>query len=117
MMKTNTVAVVVLLSIAATPGWAFQEQRIGGGPAPAAGTAPAALGPETGSSLADTEAVSKNPAGTEVRIPGLGKLGVIPKVDFGLELLYGAADSKRPSDPPAGSENADGVTLRGKLRF
>src|SRR5262245_11135402 len=32
--------------------------------------------------------------GTEVRIPGLGKVGVLPKLDFGLELLYGANEPK-----------------------
>ena len=75
-------------------------------------------GPDAGAALAGDETGAKSPAGTEVRIPGLGKLGVIPKVDFGLELLYGAADPKRPtSEPPAGSENAEGVTVRGKLKF
>lgn len=31
----------------------------------------------------------KQAEGTDVKIPGLGMLGTIPKVDFGLELLYG----------------------------
>jgi hypothetical protein len=31
----------------------------------------------------------KQTEGTDVKIPGLGTLGTIPKVDFGLELLYG----------------------------
>jgi hypothetical protein len=31
-------------------------------------------------------------AGTEIRIPGLGNVGTVPKLDFGLELLYGASD-------------------------
>ena len=29
-----------------------------------------------------------------MRIPGFGKVGVLPKLDFGLELLYGATESK-----------------------
>ena len=38
-------------------------------------------------------------AGTEVRIPGVGSLGVLPKLDFGLELLYGANETNgRPDD-------------------
>lgn len=32
---------------------------------------------------------SPTPKGTEITIPGLGSLGTIPKLDFGLELLYG----------------------------
>jgi hypothetical protein len=31
----------------------------------------------------------KQTEGTDVKIPGLGTLGTIPKVDFGLDLLYG----------------------------
>jgi hypothetical protein len=30
-----------------------------------------------------------SPKGTELTIPGLGAIGTIPKLDFGLELLYG----------------------------
>ena len=41
--------------------------------------------------------------GTEVRIPGFGKVGVLPKLDFGLELLYGATESK---GLPAGQDRA-----------
>jgi len=29
------------------------------------------------------------PKGTEVAIPGIGVVGTLPKLDFGLELLYG----------------------------
>ena len=28
--------------------------------------------------------------GTEVTIPGIGSVGKLPKLDFGLELLYGS---------------------------
>ncbi len=38
--------------------------------------------------LNDTMAVGKS-KGTDVTIPGLGTLGTLPKLDFGLELLYG----------------------------
>lgn len=34
--------------------------------------------------------VGTTAAGTEIQIPGLGTVGVLPKLDFGLELLYGA---------------------------
>lgn len=38
--------------------------------------------------LNDTQAAGKS-SGTEITIPGFGSLGTIPKLDFGLELLYG----------------------------
>jgi hypothetical protein len=52
-------------------------------------------------------------SGTEVRIPGLGKLGVLPKMDFGLELLYGANDSKQQ---PEAQQPAEDLTIRGSLK-
>jgi hypothetical protein len=51
--------------------------------------------------------------GTEVRIPGFGKVGVLPKLDFGLELLYGATESRgRPEEK---SEPSD-VQIRGTIK-
>jgi hypothetical protein len=52
--------------------------------------------------------------GTEVKIPGFGTVGVLPKLDFGLELLYGATDARggRPDDK---SEPSD-VQIRGTIK-
>ncbi|MEZ5907666.1 MAG: hypothetical protein R3D31_02575 [Hyphomicrobiaceae bacterium] len=50
--------------------------------------------------------------GTEVRVPGLGKLGVLPKLDFGLELLYGAAEPKVRED----EKGPEDLTIRGSLK-
>jgi hypothetical protein len=52
-------------------------------------------------------------SGTEVRIPGLGKVGVLPKLDFGLELLYGATDQEKGL--PEKSEPSD-VQIRGTIK-
>jgi hypothetical protein len=65
----------------------------------------------TGTSL-DT---SPPAAGTEVRIPGLGKLGVIPKLDFGLELLYGGREERAP-EPDRNRAETDDVHIRGSIR-
>lgn len=89
---------------------AFQEQRQGA-PAPAAEkAAPQAERPTAA-------AVPVVPQGTEVRVPGFGKLGVLPKIDFGLELLYGGADAQRqaPSSAPAG-DPSDGMAVRGSIK-
>jgi hypothetical protein len=56
-------------------------------------------------------------SGTEVRIPGLGKLGVLPKLDFGLELLYGVTEEKRLEDEKGPQDpSEDGVQIRGTLK-
>ena len=80
----------------AAPAVAFQEQSAGAGSAVAG--APSAQAPDLDLSLPES-GIARGP-GTEVRIPGVGTLGVLPKLDFGLELLYGANDSAgaRPDD-------------------
>ncbi|MCC7252874.1 hypothetical protein [Hyphomicrobium sp.] len=105
------------LALVSPSAHAFQEQ--GGGAVPVAPTpsAPAEAQPSapvgTGLDFSTPRVESGDSAGTEVRIPGLGKLGVLPKMDFGLELLYGANDSKQPEpvDPPA-----EDLTVRGTIK-
>src|SRR5262249_39816807 len=53
------------------------------------------------------------PPGTEIRIPGLGKVGVLPKLDFGLELLYGASEQKGTVED---KDTPDDVQLRGPFK-
>jgi hypothetical protein len=114
------VAVAIALCAFAPPLLAFQE---GGGsdkvPATAAPAvevpkaAPTAPAPGKGLSLKAPELSIGQGTGTEVRIPGFGSVGVLPKLDFGLELLYGATDSRnRPDDR---SEPSD-VQIRGTIK-
>jgi hypothetical protein len=106
----------VALAIASTSASAFQEQQSGGAPAPAAPAATAPAVPDTrGTELTTPSAAEGGAAGTEVRIPGLGKLGVLPKMDFGLELLYGANETKRP-DAVDSETPADDLTVRGTIK-
>ena len=110
-------AVVAAVGAFAQPLLAFQE---GGGekPGPAA-EAPAPEAPKSAPALGKNlnlkmpEVSIGQGTGTEVRIPGFGKVGVLPKLDFGLELLYGATDSRgRPDDK---SEPSD-VQIRGTIK-
>jgi hypothetical protein len=52
-------------------------------------------------------------SGTELRIPGVGSIGKLPKLDFGLELLYGGnndpATEKR-------DENDGDVQIKGSIK-
>lgn len=51
---------------------------------------------------------------TELNIPGVGTIGKIPKLDFGLELLYGNSADETPN---AEVENRqDDVLIKGKIR-
>jgi hypothetical protein len=117
MKFTVFLGLTVALAVASMPARAFQEQQSGGAPVTPAPAAQAAPLETTNPGLGVSEApavVDVGEPGTEVRIPGLGTLGVLPKMDFGLELLYGARDAKQPdavTDLPA-----DDLRIRGSLK-
>lgn len=61
--------------------------------------------------------------GTELKIPGLGTIGVLPKLDFGLELLYGSSNPNPPAaelhqEQGAGKDalGDNDVLIRGTLK-
>lgn len=103
-------AILGLLSSAAL---AFQESK--GGPAPSGG---AQVAPKLDITPNEKTLVAPT-TGPEIRIPGLGKLGVLPKLDFGLELLYGVNDPQPPGPPSVNDradDKSDGVQIRGRLK-
>ena len=105
----NGFAIGVALALALLAGprvYAFQEQTTGARspPAQAEQPAPRLSRPPTKTPRPLRRDAAKPDTGTEIRIPGLGKLGVLPKMDFGLELLYGAAEQK-PAGVPEGMPN------------
>ena len=111
-MKVFLAAAVGICLLAGT-ALAFQETGQGGAkspdkPAPAAKTKPLDL---------STDSANRGKGDNAVRIPGLGTLGVLPKLDFGLELLYGEgqAQAVKPRDnEPA--ENSDGLQIKGTFK-
>ena len=110
-LRGSMVIAGLVVAFAATQAFAFQEQRQGGSPGAASSPAPAV-------DLSSPPSQDARPgSGTEVRIPGLGRLGNLPRMDFGLELLYGAAETKQPI-APAGREEPrdDDLTIRGSVR-
>jgi hypothetical protein len=98
------------LALASSAAFAFQEQQ-------ATAAKPAVQAVASADSAAAGVVDIPVGKGTAVRIPGLGTLGVIPKMDFGLELLYGVADAggqaKRP-DPK--NTDVDDVLIRGTIK-
>lgn len=98
----------LMLALAGTASVALEEQK---GPAAPAGA-------EGGAAVRDAAPPAKS-EGTEIRIPGLGKLGTLPKMDFGLELLYGATETGTPApQEPAKIDNnlPDDLTIRGSVK-
>lgn len=62
--------------------------------------------------LALPDAEAREEEGTSITIPGFGKIGTLPKLDFGLELLYKDDDASRPVDQP----EEDGLSIKGRLK-
>lgn len=111
------IVVGTVLAAASSAAMAFQEQRQIQG-APAAQPAPSQSQPGVKAEGDLTVApASRSTGGTEVRIPGLGMLGILPKMDFGLDLLYGATDQQRsPATPADKPEENDGLAIRGSIK-
>lgn len=108
---------LMLAGLVGVPALAFQEQQGGtAGAAPPAVSEPGDATP--GSAPASEFSVPgkvESERGTEVSIPGLGKLGVLPKMDFGLELLYGANGQQEKLENDPGPETDD-LRIRGSVK-
>ena len=107
-------AAAALLALS-EPLWAFQESGASQPEAEAPAEAPKNLpAPSKSLNLKMPEMSIGQGTGTEVKIPGFGTVGVLPKLDFGLELLYGATDARGPR-PDDKSEPSD-VQIRGTIK-
>lgn len=112
MVFARLIGGAVALSLMGSAALAFQETKGGA----AGGQLPVAQ-PQSKILDLGSEAPAAKPSGTEVRIPGLGRLGVLPKLDFGLELLYGVDEDKRLESEKMPQDSADdGVQIRGSLK-
>ena len=101
----------LLLGVFASPVLAFQETTTGTGQ----GTPPAAAAVPDAEPPKPTVEPGKGlnfRVPEEIRVPGLGPVGVLPKLDFGLELLYGASEPKGPPD----RTDQDDVQIRGTIK-
>jgi hypothetical protein len=101
-------AVLIALSACADASFGFQERDVGdrSGGLPSALQVPGldARQPQSGLGAG---------AGTEIRVPGVGSVGTLPKLDFGLELLYGA--NELPGRPDDRSQPSD-VQIRATIK-
>lgn len=105
--------------LVAVSGGALAFDQQGGQPGSAQAQPPAVAAPQgagdlKGLNLQTPDMPGKKQDGTPIRLPGLGVIGVIPKVEFGLDLLYGANESKGPD---AEKTEPGELTVRGKVRF
>jgi hypothetical protein len=108
-MKAVRIILVCAAAAVCGPASAFQETTTGGRQPEArqdsAGSRPSLNMPD----------VPARPAGTEIRVPGLGTIGNLPKLDFGLELLYGAGEPKGAREEL--NKDPNDIQIRGTLKY
>ena len=127
MRRLISFGLLAALVLASSSAAAFQEQQAGGAGASTNPT-PGIIVDNSANSVGGDAAIDlefrappkDGKGGAEVFIPGLGRLGVLPSLDFGLELLYGANDA--PEKSPEVNDlplSDDELTIRGivKHRF
>lgn len=106
--------IIVAIAVAVVPlsAVAFQETPAGQTPAGQGAT----VAPAEPAVDLDVPGAIEPETGTEVRIPGLGTIGVLPKLDFGLELLYGATGKDGKVDPDEELAPSEDLTVKGRLK-
>ena len=111
MQLLKYLAIGFSLIVLSSASLAFQEQKSGSAPSSVDASQSKAV--ELSSPSIDD---LKSSLGTDVRIPGFGKLGSLPKMDFGLELLYGASEGKQVDVPAAHDDTGGDLTIRGSVK-
>ncbi len=106
-MRCSLLGCMIASALFATAAYAFEQETA---PAPKAGPNAKLSGEDLPKGKGDD--------GTVVAIPGLGKLGVIPKLDFGLDLLYGDDANKPAIDEglKSNDQNSDDLRIRGSIK-
>src|SRR5687768_7333589 len=125
MRPDRLIIAALVLGFSGQVALAFQETTIGGGEqkAPAAQVLEVPKGPldvhkgphdhDKSPALSGSELNIARTTGTDVRTPGLGTVSVLPKLDFGLELLYGANEQKGLHQDKT---SPDDVQIRGTIK-
>jgi len=109
-MILRTFSILVACVVAANSAVAFQQSGSG-----QAGNSTNAIGSES-KALDLSGQTAKADRGTSITIPGIGSLGVLPKLDFGLELLYGEGPAATTDQDVEVPSNEDGLRIKGTLK-
>lgn len=80
---------------------------------PQAAPAPQLNKSDDGNGFALTSPGNAKSGETELNIPGIGSVGSLPKLDFGLELLYGGGNGPAPEKL---DDKNDDVLIKGTIK-
>ncbi len=124
MKYLKLVIVAGLVSVVSANASAFEQTQLGGASTPAgskssnAGSVASGV-PGVGLAVPGAGAALKSQnstesSGTILSIPGFGVIGTLPKMDFGLELLYGNDRDKPVEEDSSLTDN--GLTIHGSVK-
>ena len=108
--------VVLYATQASTQAMAFEQTQMGSS-ASASNTVPSTGSLTSGVPGVELVTPPQQPSssqGTQLRLPGIGVIGTLPKLDFGLELLYGNRQDKTIVEEPNLTD--DGLRIHGTLK-
>ena len=114
-MRTKVTVIsgaLVVWAVSSAAAFAFEQTPVAPAPAPAVKT------PEEAAPKLDGEATNLEPQKKSggLKIPGLGKLS-IPKLNFGLDLMYGSPENKPTDLGFSGDSTSDGdMTILGTVK-
>ena len=107
-------ATAVAVMIASDVALAFEKQTLGVQPPAKQSVSESGVKPETPFLERTDPATTDSDSGTAITIPGLGTVGVLPKMDFGMELLYGSDPNQKLEVAP--QQDGDDLQIRGTLK-
>ena len=108
----------ILLLLAPLCAAAFENVNISPGQSEEMQSGNANTSQDVSASLTGTRGAlsgQHQPDGTAINIPGLGTVGVIPKLDFGMELLY-SDENKQQAKPSPEDDDEDALQIRGTIK-
>ena len=125
MRRTSAISaaayVALLLAMLPQGAQAFEQQVVQTGDAAAPFAPGLELDPKVLKGVPGVEltvpsaTVGSQQTGATITFPGLGTLGALPKLDFGLELLYGSPETNSPGETP-GDVQPDAFTVHGSVK-
>lgn len=112
-MRNMPVICGLLVALILPVGRADAFEQTAPAPVPEASAPPAKALESAGSAPALAPDLDAGKKDRGLKIPGLGSFNVLPKMDFGLELLYGEPPKADTASDPL---RDDDVTIRGSVK-
>ena len=111
----RTILIAGVIGLFSSGAVAFEQTQLGDGNAAKNTTEGVPSGiPGVKLTNPTTSTIAKPSTGTQLRLPGFGVIGTLPKFDFGLELLYSDEREETLKEDPG--LTSEGLTIHGSVK-